>query len=281
MKYGLPYKGSKNKLATRIVGILPQRKHLYDLFCGGCAVTHAAMMTKKFQYFHINDINWMCPTLFRDVLNGKYDNETRWISREDFFRLKDTDPYVAFVWSFGNNLRDYIYGKDIEPIKKAIHYAMFYSDYSLAADMGHDLTFIDDIEDMQSRYLAIKHYFEAYGDTRMQSFEGGADYAARTLQQEPSPCSHGGGKTPPDWKLTRDSDICCQATLRNAESRIIPTVCEDVKKKTAFRRVGETEHWERQHHVCNTENAITACHKGGARSTHHLSWRLSGCRDTA
>lgn len=193
MEYGLPYKGSKNKLATRIVGILPQRKHPYDLFCGGCAITHAAMMTKKFQYFHINDINWMCPTLFRDVLNGKYDNETRWISREDFFRLKDTDPYVAFVWSFGNNLRDYIYGKDIEPIKKAIHYAMFYSDYSLAADMGHDLTFIDDIEDMQSRYLAIKHYFEAYGDTRMQSFEGGADYAARTLQQEPSPCSHGGG----------------------------------------------------------------------------------------
>lgn len=265
MKYGLPYKGSKNKLATRIVGILPQRKHLYDLFCGGCAVTHAAMMTKKFQYFHINDINWMCPTLFRDVLNGKYDNETRWISREDFFRLKDTDPYVAFVWSFGNNLRDYIYGKDIEPIKKAIHYAMFYSDYSLAADMGHDLTFIDDIEDMQSRYLAIKHYFEAYGNTRMQSFEGGADYAARTLQQEHSPCSHGGGQNASRLETHERQRHLLSSDLTKCRVTNHPDSVRGCQKKTAFRRVGETEHWERQCHVCNTGNATTACHKGGGK----------------
>lgn len=33
MKYGLPYKGSKNKLAERIVRLLPKRTHLVDLFC--------------------------------------------------------------------------------------------------------------------------------------------------------------------------------------------------------------------------------------------------------
>lgn len=38
-KYGLPYKGSKNKLAERIVDLLPKKKHLVDLFCGGCAVS--------------------------------------------------------------------------------------------------------------------------------------------------------------------------------------------------------------------------------------------------
>lgn len=174
MKYGLPYKGSKNKLAERIVRLLPKRTHLVDLFCGGCAVSHAALLMGKYEHIHINDINWMCPTLFIDALNGKYNDENRWISREDFFRLKDTDPYVAVVWSFGNNLRDYLYSKEIEPLKKAIHYAMFFSDYSLGKELGHDLSFIDPIQDLQKRYLAVKHYFNKQGHFQQQSFEGEA-----------------------------------------------------------------------------------------------------------
>ena len=200
MKYGLPYKGSKNKLAQRIVGILPQRTRLYDVFCGGCAVTHAAMMGRKFKEFHINDINWMCPQLFKDVLEGKYDHEDRWISREDFFRLKDTDPYVAFVWSFGNNLRDYIYGKDVEPLKKAIHFAVFYADYSLAKDMGHDLTFIDGIEDLQKRYLAVKHYFERFGHFQMQSTEGGQTQRLESLERNIQFAVLGGAKAAPEFR---------------------------------------------------------------------------------
>lgn len=173
MKYGLPYKGSKNKLAERIVRLMPKRTHLMDLFCGGCAVSHAAMVMGKYKHIHINDINWMCPTLFIDAINGKYNNESRWISREDFFRLKDTDPYVAVVWSFGNNMRDYLYSREIEPLKKAIHYALFFSDYSLAKELGHDLSFIDPINELQKRYMAVKHYFNQFGYFRQQSFEGG------------------------------------------------------------------------------------------------------------
>ncbi len=175
MKYGLPYKGSKNKLAERIVSLLPKRTHLIDLFCGGCAVSHAALLRNKYEHIHINDINWMCPTLFIDALNGKYQNETRWISREDFFRLKDTDPYVAVVWSFGNNLRDYLYSKEIEPLKKAIHYAIFFRDYSLGKDLGYDLSFIEPISDIQRRYAAVKRYFSQFGHFQQQSFEGGAE----------------------------------------------------------------------------------------------------------
>ena len=172
MKYGLPYKGSKNKLAERIVSLLPKRTHLIDLFCGGCAVSHAALLRNKYEHIHINDINWMCPTLFIDALNGKYQNETRWISREDFFRLKDTDPYVAVVWSFGNNLRDYLYSKEIEPLKKAIHYAIFFRDYSLGKELGYDLSFIEPISNIQRRYAAVKRYFSQFGHFRQQSFEG-------------------------------------------------------------------------------------------------------------
>ena len=172
MNYGLPYKGSKNKLATRIVDLLPRKKHFYDLFCGGCAVTHAAMLSHKWDDFTINDLNWQCPTLFVDALNGKYKDDTRWISREDFFRLKDTDPYVAFVWSFGNNLRDYIYSREIEPLKKAIHYALYFGDYSFAKELGHDLSFLDAIKEQDKRYSAVRHYFQQFGRMQLQSHEG-------------------------------------------------------------------------------------------------------------
>lgn len=75
MKYGLPYKGSKNKLAERILSILPNKEHFFDLFCGGCAVSHAVLLRRKFKTVHINDINWMCPELFVAALEGKYVNE--------------------------------------------------------------------------------------------------------------------------------------------------------------------------------------------------------------
>ena len=185
MKYGLPYKGSKNKLAERIVRFLPKRDNLVDLFCGGCAVSHAALLMGKYKHIHINDLNWMCPTLFIDALNGKYNDDTRWISREDFFRLRDTDPYVAVVWSFGNNLRDYLYSQEIEPLKRAIHYAIFFSDYEPGRELGHDLSFVDGIGDVQRRYIAVKRYFSQFGHFQQQSFEGGqmqVEHLTRTMQ---------------------------------------------------------------------------------------------------
>ena len=123
-KYGLPYQGSKNKLAERIVALLPPATHLYDVFAGGCAITHAALLSGKFKEVHANDISDSV-TLFEDALNGKYENESRWISREDFFRLKDSDPYVRIVWSFGNNQRGYLYSREIEPYKKAVHEMLY------------------------------------------------------------------------------------------------------------------------------------------------------------
>lgn len=160
MTYGLPYKGSKSKIADKIVGLFPQRKRLYDLFCGGGAITHYALATHKFEEVFMNDVNWMCPTLFKNCLDGMYENEDRWISREEFDELKHTDPYVAFVWSFGNNLRDYIYGKEIESFKKALHWVLYYRDNSLISEMGYDLSHVCQIENIEERYFAIKRYFK-------------------------------------------------------------------------------------------------------------------------
>ena len=120
MRYGMPYMGSKNKLAERIVALLPKAEHLYDVFCGGCALAHCAALSGKYEHIHINDISDM-PRLFVDAVSGKYHDERRWISREDFFALKDGDPYVRACWSFGNNGRSYLYSRETEPYKRAVH----------------------------------------------------------------------------------------------------------------------------------------------------------------
>lgn len=129
MNYGLPYKGSKNLIATKVLEHLPSAPVLVDLFCGGCAIAHAALLSGKFDKVIINDIEGGVSQLFLDAAQGKFKNETRWISREDFFRLRETDSYVRYIWSFGNNGRDYLYGKHIEPYKKALHYAVFFGDF--------------------------------------------------------------------------------------------------------------------------------------------------------
>ena len=246
MKYGLPYKGSKNKLAERIVSLLPKRTHLIDLFCGGCAVSHAALLRNKYEHIHINDINWMCPTLFIDALNGKYQNETRWISREDFFRLKDTDPYVAVVWSFGNNLRTYLYSREIEPLKKAIHYAIFFHDYSLGEELGYDLSFIEPISDIQRRYAAVKRYFSQFGHFQQQSFEGGAE-SSHQLQVEHVTR---GGQNHQDCRAQRLTNGSIPTfSLTGGANRI----SQIGNNREAYKRPSELQHQECRSRVCGIQ----------------------------
>ena len=131
MRYGLPYKGSKSRIVDELLTVMPPAEHFYDLFCGGCAVAHAAMLSGKWGTVHINDINPMMPEAFVKAINGGFNGEDRWISHEDFFRLRDTDPYASICFSFGNDLKSYCYARELEPYKKAMHYAIFFDDWSL------------------------------------------------------------------------------------------------------------------------------------------------------
>ena len=128
MNYGLPYKGSKNRIAKKILDVLPAAPVLYDVFCGGCAITHAALLSGKYSRVVANDINGMIPHAFEKAIRGGFRNEDRWISRDDFQKLYKTDPYVAICFSFGNNLHGYCYARDLEPYKRALHYAIFWKD---------------------------------------------------------------------------------------------------------------------------------------------------------
>lgn len=140
-RYGTPYKGSKSKIVDALYEALPTRcglENFYDLFAGGCAVTHKALEAGDFTHYYANDLDGTALRLFADAVEGKLSDERRWISREDFAAMKDTDPYVQICWSFGNNQRGYLYSREIEPWKRALHHARVLGDRSLLTEFGID-----------------------------------------------------------------------------------------------------------------------------------------------
>ena len=171
MKLGLPYQGSKNKIAFDLLSFIPPAKHFYDLFAGGCSMTHAAILSGKYSYFVVNDIT-DSTKLFVDAISGKYRSENRWISRDDFLLLKDSDTYVRICWSFGNNQKQYLYGKDIEPYKKAFHYAYFFCDGSLFSLLGVDLMGVEKLAPSYDKYLRLKRVIrDTKGRIDLQSLQ--------------------------------------------------------------------------------------------------------------
>ncbi len=142
-RYGIPYKGSKNSIARKIVSFLPSADVLIDICAGGCAITHAALeicegFAPKWNRIIANDICEMPLKLFKGAICGEYADEKRWIDRETFQKLKDVDPYARYCWSFGNNGINYLYAQEVEPWKKALHYARVFGDTSLLRNMGID-----------------------------------------------------------------------------------------------------------------------------------------------
>ena len=128
--WGLPYMGSKNSIAKDVVNALPSGERLVDLFAGGCAITDYALKnTNKFSRFLVNDLNGWSPQTYVKALAGGFKDEERWISRQDFFRLKYTDLYVKLCFSFGNNLKTYMYNPELEPYKRALHHIIFWENY--------------------------------------------------------------------------------------------------------------------------------------------------------
>ena len=125
--YGVSYKGSKNKIAAEVVYNIPSAPLLIDVFAGGGAITHAALLSHRFSSILANDYDCGALQLFYRASHGLIDfkeERKRWVSREDFKRLKDTDPIVRYNWSFSNGGSDYLYSKDREPYKRAYHFAL-------------------------------------------------------------------------------------------------------------------------------------------------------------
>ena len=173
MNYGIPYKGSKNKVIKWLMPLLPSGEVFVDLFCGGCAVTQAAMLSGRYKRYIVNDVEPMMPKTFSKAIQGGYRDEDRWISREDFFRMKAEDEYTAICFSFGNNLRNYLYSRTIEPYKKACHYAIVFNDWGQLGKLCPEVAdaaykALEHVEDRHERRLkfgpAIVRRLKEIGD---------------------------------------------------------------------------------------------------------------------
>lgn len=122
--YGVPYKGSKNMIAEWVVSHVPECGTFFDVFAGGCAVTDCILRKGRAKHVVANDLDLMPVKCFEMAMRGEFADEDRWISREEFFALKDVDPYVRFCFSFGNNTKNYMYSTTIEPYKRSVHYVL-------------------------------------------------------------------------------------------------------------------------------------------------------------
>lgn len=120
--FGLPYKGSKNAIAERIVQCLPKGGRFLDACCGGGAISHAAYLTGGYASITGYDINKSIVTLLNAVMveGGKIDYEKfPLITMEEFYEAKQRwddgnlhDAVIRYVASFGFNGQDYLWGKD-------------------------------------------------------------------------------------------------------------------------------------------------------------------------
>lgn len=117
-KYGLPYQGSKNRIAEEIVDLLPKNECLVDLFCGGGAITDAAIDSKKWNTFIINDVQKGVPEALANTFKVGANGFDHWVSREEFQSRKTVDPMMRILWSFGGNGRSYFCDNQKEALKK-------------------------------------------------------------------------------------------------------------------------------------------------------------------
>lgn len=131
----LPYQGNKSAIAKDLVLFLRQSfdyQNFYDLFGGGGSITHEAK--RYFNFVHYNEIRTDIFCAVKSIIQGEnfeFLPKDEWISREKFFEIKESTPtnykelarkgLVLSCWSFGNNLDGYMYSKEIEDWKKALH----------------------------------------------------------------------------------------------------------------------------------------------------------------
>lgn len=117
-KYGLPYQGSKNSIAEWVIDHLPTADTLVDLMAGGCAISHAALLSGKYKHVIANDITDTA-TIFDAAMRGEMDGYATVLTRDEFHAVKGTDTLGSILYSFGYNREDYTYGADFEQLKTA------------------------------------------------------------------------------------------------------------------------------------------------------------------
>lgn len=127
--YGIPYLGSKDKIAPELIRQLPSGERFVDLFGGGFAMSHAALLSKKWNKVYYNEINKILVDLIADAISGKFNYNVfkpEFITREQFEKRKEQDGYIKYIWSFSNSGKSYLFSDEVVEIKRQGHnYCVF------------------------------------------------------------------------------------------------------------------------------------------------------------
>lgn len=163
MNYGIPYKGSKSKIAMDIIGVLPSGRRFVDLFGGGGAMSHAALLSGKYDCVYYNELNPLLVDLLKRAIRGDFNYKIfkpEFITHAEFDRLKDSDGYIKYIWSFGNQGKTYMFGADIEEKKHAFHDAVVFGKMEKAIEYLPEMAHLqgDTIEKRRLSYNKIIKY---------------------------------------------------------------------------------------------------------------------------
>lgn len=104
IKLGFGYQGSKGRIALDLLRVLPEGERFCDLFGGGFSMSHAAIYSHKYKSVLYNELKQKVADLVKDGIRGRFNYKAfrpEWISYEQFQKLKDTDGFVSYMYSFG------------------------------------------------------------------------------------------------------------------------------------------------------------------------------------
>ena len=122
MKYGLPYKGSKNAIAQKIVDTLPSGESFCDACCGGGAILMASALSGKYARVTGYDINEAIIGLIRatmiDFGTIDYEHDLPSVDRKAFFEARNrsagiSDWLVRYCYSFGNDGQTFLWSDEM------------------------------------------------------------------------------------------------------------------------------------------------------------------------
>lgn len=117
--FGLPYMGGKNATAENIVLMLPRGRRLLDLFGGGASITHAALVSGRFEQVIYNDLD----PLIVDMLNRLKDEPLaplRFVGRDEFKERCKVDPMVFFCWKYPAARPEYLFSPGSEKLHELV-----------------------------------------------------------------------------------------------------------------------------------------------------------------
>lgn len=172
MSLGIPYTGSKRKLAPDILKVISGRHKgitdFYDLFGGGGSISFTAVRDYRFKV-HYNELNSHIFELVK-YLQANRTLEPKfyeWVSREEFFKQinrTDADWYSGFVmtcWSFGNNSeKGYLYGADIAELKRLAHEFIVFGHLESMKELGVDIPELLNINDLNKRRVLFCNHIK-------------------------------------------------------------------------------------------------------------------------